>query len=84
METMDDILVSVHGGGKLTQGTSNPDLPYAPIFPNHPVLALTKLAEVSHDLMRQWEWNLVCLAVLHHPRKHLKKKKERQPSRIKD
>ncbi len=45
---------------------------------------LTKLAEVSHDLMRQWEWNYVRLAVRHHPRKHRKKKKTRQPGKIKD
>jgi hypothetical protein len=39
METMDNLLVSFHGGGKLIQGTSRPDLPYTSIFPNHPVLA---------------------------------------------
>jgi hypothetical protein len=39
METMDDVLVSFHGGGKLKQGTSNHDLPYSAIFPNYPVLA---------------------------------------------
>jgi hypothetical protein len=39
METMDDILVSFHGRGKLKQGTSSHDLPYAYIVPNHPVLA---------------------------------------------
>jgi hypothetical protein len=45
---------------------------------------LTKLAEVSHDLTRQWEWNHVRLAVRHHPRKHCKKKKAKQPSKIKN
>jgi hypothetical protein len=45
---------------------------------------LTELAEVSHDLMRQWEWNHMCLAVLHHPRKHHKKKKVRRPRKIED
>jgi hypothetical protein len=45
---------------------------------------LTKLAEVSHYLMRQWEWNHLCLAVCHHPRKHRKKKKARRPSKNKD
>jgi hypothetical protein len=45
---------------------------------------LTKLAEVSHDLMRCWEWNHVSLAVRHHPRKHHKKKKARRPSKNKD
>jgi hypothetical protein len=39
METMDDVLVRFHGGGKLKQGTSNHDLPYSPIIPNHHVLA---------------------------------------------
>ncbi len=39
METMDNVLVSFHGRGKLKQGTSSPDLPHAPIFPNNPVLA---------------------------------------------
>jgi hypothetical protein len=38
---------------------------------------LTKLAEVSHDLTRCWEWSYVRLMVHHHPRKHRKKKKER-------
>ncbi len=47
-------------------------------------MMLTKLAEVSHDLTRQWEWNHVHLAVCHHPRKHCKKKKTRQPSKIED
>jgi hypothetical protein len=45
---------------------------------------LTKLAEVSHDLTCQWEWNHARLAVRHHPRKHRKKKKARRPSKIKD
>jgi hypothetical protein len=38
---------------------------------------LTKLAGVSHDLMRHWEWNHVPLAIRHHPRKHRKKKTAR-------
>jgi hypothetical protein len=81
METREDVLVSFHGGGKLKQGTSNHDLPYAPIFPTILFWLLTKLAEVSHDLTCHWEWNHICLVVRHHPRKHCKKKKARQPSR---
>ncbi len=53
-------------------------------FPTILSWLLTKLAEVSHDLMRRWEWNHVCLAVRHHPRKYRKKKKTRQPGKIKD
>jgi hypothetical protein len=45
---------------------------------------LTKLAEVSHGLMHQWEWNHVRPAVQHYPRKHCKKKKVRRPSKIED
>jgi hypothetical protein len=44
METMDNILVSFHGGGKLKQGTSSPDLPHTPIFPNNPVLTPHQVA----------------------------------------
>jgi hypothetical protein len=43
---------------------------------------LTKLVETSRDLSRQWEWNHVRLAVRYYPRKHRKKKKARQPSKI--
>jgi hypothetical protein len=43
---------------------------------------LTKLVEASHDLSRCREWNHVCLAVCYYPRKHRKKKKARQPSKI--
>jgi hypothetical protein len=75
METMDDVLVSFHGSGKLKQGTSNHHLPYSPIIPNHMSWLLTKLVNVSHDLTCQWEWNHFWLAVRHHPRKHRKKKK---------
>jgi hypothetical protein len=39
METMDNVLVSLYGGGKLKQDTSNPDLPCAPYLPNNPALA---------------------------------------------
>jgi hypothetical protein len=53
-------------------------------FPTILSWLLTKLAEVSHDLTRQWEWNHMHLAVRHHPRMHLKKKKTRQPSKIED
>ncbi len=53
-------------------------------FPTFVSWFLSKLAEVSHDLMRCWKWNHVCLAVCHHPRKHRKKKKARQTSKIKD
>jgi hypothetical protein len=44
---------------------------------------LTKLVETSHDLSRCWEWNHICLAVHYYPKKHRKKKKARQPSKIK-
>jgi hypothetical protein len=44
-------------------------------FPTILSWLLTKLAEVSHDLTCQWEWNHVRLAVRHHPRKYRKKKK---------
>ncbi len=44
---------------------------------------LTKLVETSHDLSSCWEWNHICLAVCYYPRKHRKKKKARQPSKIK-
>jgi hypothetical protein len=54
------------------------------LFPTILSWLLTKLAVVSHDLMRQWKWNHVRLAVHHHPRKHRKKKKVRQPSKIED
>jgi hypothetical protein len=43
---------------------------------------LTKLVETSHDLMRHWEWNHICLVVRHYPRKHRKKKKARRPSKF--
>jgi hypothetical protein len=52
-----------------------------------PIIAsclLTKLAQVSHDLTRHWEWNHIRLVVCHHPRKHHKKMKARRPSKIKD
>jgi hypothetical protein len=38
METIDNALVSFHGGGKLKQGTSNYDLPFSSTVPIHPVL----------------------------------------------
>ncbi len=44
---------------------------------------LTKLVEASHDLSCCREWNHVCLMVHYYPRKHHKKKKARQPSKIK-
>ncbi len=44
---------------------------------------LTKLVETSHDLTRHWDWNHICLAVRHYPRKHHKKKKARRPSKFK-
>jgi hypothetical protein len=53
-------------------------------FPTILSWLLTKLAEVSHDLTHQWEWNHMCLVVHHHPRKHCKKKKTRGPSKIED
>jgi hypothetical protein len=34
--------------------------------------------------MHQWEWNHVHLTAQHYPRKHRKKKKARQPSKIED
>jgi hypothetical protein len=82
METMDKVLVSFHGGGKLKQGTSHHDLPFHSVSPNHPVWLHTKLVETSHDLTRRWEWNHICLAVRHYPRKHRKKKKARRPSKF--
>ncbi len=44
---------------------------------------LTKLVEASHDLSHCQEWNHICLTVRYYPRKHRKKKKARQPSKIK-
>ncbi len=46
-------------------------------------LLLTKLVETSHDLSCCREWNHVRLTVRYYPRKHRKKKKARQPSKIK-
>jgi hypothetical protein len=43
---------------------------------------LTKLVNASHDLSCCREWNRVRLAVRYYPRKHRKKKKARQPSKI--
>jgi hypothetical protein len=54
------------------------------LFPTIISWLLTKLVNVSHDLMRQWEWNHFWLVVCHHPRKHRKKKKARQPSKSED
>ncbi len=75
METMDDILVSFHGRGKLKHHI----MTYLSILFLSIILSwlLTKLVETSHDLTRHWEWNHVRLAVRHYPRKHRKKKKAR-------
>jgi hypothetical protein len=54
------------------------------LFPTILSWLLTKLAEISHDLTCRWEWNHIGLAICHHPRKHQKKKKARQPSTIED
>ncbi len=54
------------------------------LFPTIMSWLLTKLAIVSHDLTRRWEWNHFWLAVRPHPRKHRKKKKVGQPSKSKD
>jgi hypothetical protein len=54
------------------------------LFPTIMSWLLTKLANVSHDLMRRWEWNHFWLAVRHHPRKHRKKKKAGGPSKSED
>jgi hypothetical protein len=54
------------------------------LFPTILSWLLAKLAEISHDLTCQWEWNHIHLAVHHYPRKHRKKKKARQPNKIKD
>ncbi len=55
------------------------------LFPTIMSWLLTKLANVSHDLTCQWEWNHFWLAVRHHPRKHCKKKKKAGwPSKSKD
>ncbi len=43
---------------------------------------LNKLVETPHDLLRRWVWNHVHLVVRYYPRKHRKKKKARQPSKI--
>jgi hypothetical protein len=51
------------------------------LFPTIMSWLLTKL---THDLMRQWEWNHFWMAVRHHPRKHHKKKKVGQPSKSED
>jgi hypothetical protein len=51
------------------------------LFPTIMSWLLTKLANVSHDLMQQWEWNHFWLVVHHHPRKHHKKKKAGRPSK---
>jgi hypothetical protein len=49
METMDNILISFHGGSKLKQDTSSPNLPHASIFPNNSVLA-------PHQVRRSIPW----------------------------
>ncbi len=54
------------------------------LFPTILSWLLTKLAEISHDLTRQWEWDHVRLAVRHYPREHHKKKKAIRPSKIED
>jgi hypothetical protein len=54
------------------------------LFPTIMSWLLTKLANVSHDLMRQWEWNHFWLVVRHHPRKHHKKRKAGRPSKSKN
>jgi hypothetical protein len=54
------------------------------LFPTIMSWLLTKLANVSHDLMHQWERNHFRLVVHHHPRKHRKKKKAGRPSKSKD
>jgi hypothetical protein len=54
------------------------------LFPTILSWLLTKLAEISHDLTRQWDWNHVRLVVRHYPKKHRKKKKARRPSKIED
>ncbi len=54
------------------------------LFPTIMSWLLTKLANVSHDLTCQWEWNHLRLAVRHHPRKHCNKKKAGQPSKSED
>jgi hypothetical protein len=53
-------------------------------FPTILSWLLTMLAGVSHEVMRCWEWNHICLVVRQHPRKHHKKKKARQPSKNED
>jgi hypothetical protein len=54
------------------------------LFPTIMSWLLTKLANVSHDLTRQWEWNHFRLAVHCHPRKHRQKKKAGGPSKSED
>ncbi len=45
-------------------------------FPTILCWLLTKLVEVSHSLMHQWEWNHICLTARNYPKKHHKKKKQ--------
>ncbi len=49
IETVDNVLVSFHGGCKLKHGTSSPDFPHDPIIPNNPVLA-------PHQVGRSLPW----------------------------
>jgi hypothetical protein len=74
METMDNVLVSCHGGGKLNKAHQVLTYLMLLFFPTILSWLLTKLAEVIHDLTHQWEWNHMHLVVHHHPRKHRKKK----------
>jgi hypothetical protein len=77
METMNNVLVSYKAHQIMTYLSLL-------LFPTILSWLLTKLAEIFHDLTRQWEWNHVRLAVYHYPRNHHKKKKARRPSKIED
>jgi hypothetical protein len=84
METMDNVLDSFMAEANLNKAHQIMTYLTHLFFPTILSLLFTRLVEVSHDLMRCWEWNHVHLLVRHHPRKHRKKKKARQPSKNKD
>jgi hypothetical protein len=81
---MEDVLVSLMAEANLNKAHQIMTYLTLLLFPTIMSWLLTKLANVSHDLMHRWEWNHFRLAVCHHPRKHHKKKKAGQPSKSKD
>jgi hypothetical protein len=52
------------------------------LFPTILSWLLTKLAEIPHDLTHQWEWNHICLAVRHYPRKLTKRRRQEDQARL--